>query len=77
LIGAVENRNFTVFFYVVVTRRPVLHFLLDKLVQRTVTGHSAHRIAPEKTAPVKITLGQTGAKKRPKNKSGPSRVARV
>lgn len=42
LISAVKNRNFAVFFYVVVTRRPVLHFLLDELVQRTITGHSTH-----------------------------------
>lgn len=51
LISVVKNRNFTVFFYVVVTWRPVLHFLLDELVQRTVAGYSAHRIGPAKSAP--------------------------
>jgi len=49
---AVGNRNFTIFFNVVVTRRPVLHFLFNELVQRTVTAHSAHRIASAKTASV-------------------------
>jgi len=45
------DRNFEVFFNVVVARRPVLHFLFDELVQRTVTGRSAHRNAPTKATP--------------------------
>jgi hypothetical protein len=48
-------RNFTVFLDVIVTRRSVLHFVLDELVQRTVAGHSTHRVAPAKAAPVKPT----------------------
>lgn len=46
------DRNFEVFFNVVVARRPVLHFLLDELVQRTVAGRSAHRDASTKATPV-------------------------
>lgn len=59
-INTVNNRNFAVFFDVVVTRWPVLHFMLDEFVQRTIAAHSAHRIAPAKPAPVKTLLSQTG-----------------